>query len=214
MTTIIACEVMRNELEKIEPVHKVKFQFVSMGLHSRPEKLHAELEKLIAEENESSRIVLGFGLCGGALRNIGSEKAILTIPKVHDCIPVLLGSLESYNNYQKGKKSFYLSVGWLESEKNILSEYNRVYKQYGANKAEKVFNTMYDGYKRILYIKNSGEKNEYYRQKAVEIAGLLKLEFEEVNGNTVYIQKLVNGPWEKDFINILPGENIQEEDFN
>jgi Protein of unknown function (DUF1638) len=213
MTTIIACEVMKNEIEKIKPGHEIKFHFVSMGLHSRPEKLHNELDKLISEEKNSSRIILGFGLCGGSLKNLGSNNAVLTIPKVHDCIPVLLGSMASYKAYQKEKQTYYLSAGWLESEKNILSEFKRVNAQYGADKAKKVFKTMYNGYEKILYINSQCKKNGYYKNKSVEAAGLLNLEHEEINGDLAYIEKLVNGPWDKDFINILPGEKIREENF-
>jgi hypothetical protein len=86
---IIACEVMKEELLLIHTENKVDWHFVSMGLQTRPQKLHDELDSIletIAEDYD--RVILGFGLCGGAMRGLKTESCTLTIPRVHDCIPV------------------------------------------------------------------------------------------------------------------------------
>ena len=70
MVTIIACEVMREELLKIATHEQLEFRFVSMGLHRWPERLKEELARILAEEVPAgtTAIVFGFGLCGGRFR--------------------------------------------------------------------------------------------------------------------------------------------------
>lgn len=100
---IIACEVMKEELLAVTPATKVEFQFISMGLHIYPEKLGAELQHMLDGSKGYERVVLAFGLCGGAARNLKTVDFILTIPRVHDCIPILLGSNERLKRFGRKK---------------------------------------------------------------------------------------------------------------
>jgi hypothetical protein len=213
---IIACEVMKKELLSIMKVPDVEFEFVSMNLHLYPEKLRKELQGIIERSTGFSRIILAFGLCGGAAKGLMAKECILTIPKVHDCISIFLNS-EKLNEdvYVKKTGTFYLSCGYMNSEKSILAEHRRVEDKYGEKKALKVLSRIYEGYNRVLFIKTGCCSEKADIQKSGEVAKLLNLSHDTIKGSNTYIERIVKGPWDNNkFINISPGGILKEEDFN
>lgn len=210
---IIACEVMKEELLSVAPIDDVEFEFVSMGLHLYPEKLGRELQNIIDRSIGYSRIVLAFGLCGGALSNIQASNCILTIPKVHDCISIFLDYDDKI--FEKEKGTFYLSCGWINSEKSILAEHQRIKEKYGEKKALRILSRMYDGYKKVQFIKTGCFNEKKNLIKSKEIAELLNLTHEIVEGNNNFIEEILNGSYKGNkFINISPFDIVKEEYFN
>jgi hypothetical protein len=123
---IISCEVMKEELLIIKPKTSTEYEFVPMGFHKYPDKLRNELQSIIDRSKGFTNIILGFGLCGGAAHNLKASEIPLIIPRVHDCIPILLGSKEEYDHQrEKEKGTFYLSRGWMISQKDIITEHTK-----------------------------------------------------------------------------------------
>jgi hypothetical protein len=213
---IIACEVMKKELLSITPIIDVEYEFVSMNLHLYPEKLNKELQCIIERSTGYSRIILAFGLCGGATNGLVASHCIITIPKVHDCISIFLDSGKLNEGiYKKKIGTFYLSCGYMNSEKSILSEHTRIGDKYGEKKALKVLNRMYEGYEQILFIKTGCCSEKVDIEQSGQIAKLLNLRLDTIKGSNTFIEEIVNGPWDNNkFINISPGGILKEEDFN
>lgn len=213
---IIACEVMKEEILSIKPNLGIEYEFLPMKLHIHPEKLGKELQDRIDESMEYSRIILAFGLCGGALRNLKATNCTLTIPKVHDCISIFLdGNNENGNIFEKKLGTFYLSCGWMISEKSILSEHQRIKEKYGEKRAQRVLYRMYESYKKIMFIKTGCLKEENHINSSKEIARLLNLAHETTEGTLTFIEKIVKGPYESNkFINIKPFDIVKEEHFS
>jgi hypothetical protein len=220
-TKIIACEVMKEELLAVVPMADVEFQFISMGLHKYPDKLRAELQTLLDDSAGYPRVVLAFGLCGGAARDLKPSGFTLTIPRVHDCIPLLLGSRERFDRLSKEEKgTFYYTRGWIDGMKkangdqSILSEYKRIKEKFGELKAISVIKRMYAAYTRILYIKTGVPEDGACMRRSVEIAGLLDLRHEVTTGDPGYMGRIVNGPYDdQDFINVSPDGILDEAHF-
>ena len=215
MNAIIACEVMREELKKVRVEQPVTFHFVSMGLHRWPERLRDELHRLLAETSGVERVVLAFGLCGGAAAGLPAPGVPLTIPRVHDCIPLLLGSPEAHAQLRDEEKgTFFVSGGWLEGERTVFTEYRRVRERYGEQKARRVMATMFDAYRRLVFIHTGHPREDKHLATARELAQLLDLSFAERDGGSAWLERLVNGPWEgDDFITIQPGTVLDETAF-
>ena len=205
---------MKEEILAVESLHEAYFQFISMGLHTRPQKLHDELAGILDSSAGFERIILGFGLCGGAARGLKAKECVLTVPRVHDCIPVFLGSRKVFDELQKTTGTFYMTCGWLECGSSILSEYQRVCAKYGENKARTIYNRIYDSYRQVLFIETGHPRSADGLSKSGEVARLLGLRHRTDSGRPEYLRKLVNGPWDGDeFINISPGKAVDESFF-
>jgi hypothetical protein len=214
-TKIIACEVMKEELLSSQGDLDMEFHFVEMALHEHPEKLHAVLQDLIDQSPGYERIILTFGLCGGAINKLYAPGSVLTIPRVHDCVPLFLGSRALYDNLQKNNKgTFYMTCGNVNGNKSLMAEYERVCSKYGEDKARKIFATMFSNYNRILFIRTGTPNEENDLKKSVKTAKLLNLQHQTWQGRKDYINKLIHGPWDgDDFVNTLPGEPVREDIF-
>jgi G3E family GTPase len=212
---IIACEVMKEEILSINTSPDVDFEFVSMDFHLYPKKLGKELQNIIDRSFSYSRVILAFGLCGGASKGLKATNCALTIPRVHDCISIFLSAGEDcVCNFEKEMGTFYLSKGWMISEKSILSDHQRILEKYGPQKAFSVLKRMYEGYKKVLFIQTGCPIENETILQSKQIAKLLCVNYETIQGETAFVKKIVSGPWDNiNFINIEPMEFIAEKDF-
>jgi len=214
-THIIACDVMKEELLAVTPQQPVTLQFVSMGLHRWPDKLREELRAVLAAVAGNDRVVLAFGLCGGAVADLKAPGVPLFIPKAHDCIPLLLGSRYTHEELLREEKgTYFLSGGWLEGERTAFTEYRRVRDKYGEQKAKRVMATMFDAYRRLTFIHTGHPREADHLATGQELADLLGLEFVVLSGRDAWLRRIVNGPWDGDsFITIEPEGTVSETDF-
>jgi hypothetical protein len=212
---IIACEVMKEELLAINAAEGIDYEFVSLGLHRYPEKLNVELQKLLDASTGYSRVILAFGLCGGGAKGLKASDFTLTIPKVHDCIALLLGSTEKFEQHrQQELGTLYLTCGWLNGDKSILSEYERFREKHGEKKATNIWKRIYDSYKRVLFISTGIANQADSLQRSHSVARLLDLDHHTTAGEPGFLEKIVKGPWdEADFIHVPPGGVIEESFF-
>lgn len=213
---VIACEVMQAEIEKLMPIPERDFEFVSMDFHLYPQKLKVELQRLIDASQNYRKIILAFGLCGGAANGLISKTSELIIPRVHDCISIFMCSDTCRAcDFQSEIGTFYLSNGWMITEKSILSDYRRIYDRFGEKKARRMLEKMYDGYKKVLFIETSAEPKDEVIEQSREIAKLFEAEYQTVKGEIGFIEKIITGPWdEANFITLLPMQEISEADFS
>lgn len=197
-TKLIACEMLRPEIEALQKETEIKYDtiWIEPGLHATPQRLNVRLKEIFAELSDCDRVLMPFGDCGGALKNLKTGDFEVILPKVDDCLTLLLGSVEKRIRIAKEMPTFFLSLGWLKQEKNIIAGYQDMVNQYGKEIADMLTETMYGGYKRVALI-DTGIGNEkefkYYEKPLKEIFG-----FEEypVRGTTIYLKKLLTGPWE------------------
>ena len=130
---VIACKVFQDLFEKYLPAEKVEqVTYLDLGLHVTPVKLQAAIQSQLDSLAQPSRVLLGYGLCGNGLKDLQAGIHTLLIPKVDDCIAVLLGSYQSYQEqFQSDPATYWLYKGWLESGSNPLSEYKQYVEKYG-----------------------------------------------------------------------------------
>lgn len=212
---VIACEVMKEEMLSIKPLPDEEFEFVSMDYHLYPKKLGTEIQDIIDRSVGYDRIILAFGLCGGAANGLKATNCALTIPRVHDCISVFLSSEEGcVCDFKKEVGTFYLSCGWMITEKSILSDHKRILERFGSKKAFRVLNRMYDGYKKVLFICTGYPSQDEVIAQSKEIASLISCEHQIIEGKTSFIEKIIRGPWDDiNFINKAHLGIVTEEDF-
>ncbi len=212
---ILACSVMEKEFQQFRN-GQMDFVFLDYGLHRVPEQMgqaiQVEIEK--ASNHPYDGIVLGYGLCSNGIVGIRSKVHRLILPRVHDCISLFLGSIESYQHQTKEHPgTYYLTPGWIEKGQTPLSKYESYEKSYGKETAQWVLHEEMKHYTRIVFIDTGVYALESYRNEARRNAQFLGVTFEEVKGSPDMFRKLVCGPWEKDFLILDQNQPIEQEMF-
>jgi hypothetical protein len=215
---VIACEVMKEELTAAAAAYGPgcpDLEFVPQGLHYHPEKLNLELQNRLDAVSGYSRVVLAFGLCGGGAKSLKAGDFILTIPKVHDCISLLLGSRQRYDEArQEEPGTLYLSGGWVEGEAPVISEYGRTVARYGEKRAAGLLKRIYNAYRRVLFISTGSIREDEHVRRSIDAASLLELDFQRTEWDPGFIRRLLSGPWDDgEFISLPPFGVIDELSF-
>lgn len=212
-TRILACEVMREELLRVPARGPVRFQFLPMGLHVSPARLHAALAEALREPDDADRIVLGFGLCGNATAGLVSPRAPLLVPRVHDCLALLTGG-RGLPGGRAEKGTFYLSGGWMEGERTLASEHRRAAARFGEARALRILRTMLDPYRRFAFVRTDHPRRAEREEDARRLAQLAGLPLTAMEGEGGRLERLVNGPWAApEFVRVAPGVPVPQEAF-
>ena len=92
--TVITCEVLRLEMEKLIDGRDIGLEVVEAALHRTPRKRPQRLNEIVrkAEEGGAREIIMGYGLCSHGLNGLRCGGRSLKIAKCHDCLGLLLGS--------------------------------------------------------------------------------------------------------------------------
>jgi len=212
---VLACSVMEKEIKQFQN-GQMEFKFLDYGLHRTPENMakaiQSEIDKVSEKDYEG--IVLGYGLCSNGIVGINSKKHRLIIPRIHDCISLFLGSIESYQSQSKEYPgTYYLTPGWIEKGQTPISKYKSYAQSYGEETARWVLHEEMKHYTRIVFIDTGVYPPEPYRKMARENAEFLGVTYEEIQGSSELFKKLLRGPWDNDFLIIDKNQNVKQECF-
>lgn len=192
---VIACQVLQNALAAVLPEQLYgRIQFMAYGLHRAPARLQQALQDAVDSIERSATVVLGYGLCGRGLSGLRSGRHTLIIPRVDDCIALLLGSRRAYyREMESVPGTYFLTKGWLESGSHPLSEYQEYAARFGPEEAAWIMDQQYHNYQRLALIVHSRAELEACRPKAREVARYCRrwgLRYEEIMGEDRYIRRL------------------------
>ena len=206
-TKIIACRTLEDEILSLVS-EEMDCEFLDYGLHNTPDKLRSELQARVDQAVDYDTLLFGYGLCSNGVAGLYSDKHTFVIPRVHDCISLLLGSRKEYDQeFEKAPATYYLSRGWIKQEGDPISSFRRYCLRYGEENARWVMSEEYKNYQRVVFIETVGDHQEYitYSQG---VADFLKVKHEVVQGSLEYFAKLINGEWNKEFLVIPPGNKV------
>jgi hypothetical protein len=211
---VVACKTVIEEMRPLLP-SDVTYEVLDFGMHITPGKMQEALQQTVDKTSDDVDVItLGYGLCSMGVVGLRSEKCTLVVPRVDDCIAIFLGSTAAYR--EQGRRepgTYYLTKGWIEVGDSPFDEHKRLIERYGRERADQVMKMMLKHYTRLVYI-NTGQNNQgRHRDYARRTAEKFNLRFEEIRGSNVLIKKLIQGPWEDDFIVKAPGEAIKFSDF-
>lgn len=216
MKHLISCEVFRHELEfltsKMENAPII--HFLKQSLHDNPAALTESLQNIIdeIEENNVEEILLCYGVCGRGVSNVRSHKSVLILPKVHDCISLLLGESCS----AKHTNVFWMSAGWLEysqipflEQKNIRkTDYLNRFGEDEANYLMEMEDVWLKGYFSARLIVWDNFNNTALQEQAQYVAKEAKLPYTQCRGSSDFLQALLDGGKDERFVRIYPGHYI------
>ena len=213
-TRIIACATV---IEEMLPLlsHGMAYQVLDFGLHRNPEALKRALQDAVdASLPTVETVILGYGLCSQAVVGLQANGCRLVVPKVDDCIAIFLGSSQDYKRQARAEPgTYYLTKGWIEAGDGPFEEYDGLVERYGQEKAEWLMGKMLKNYTRLALINTGQYELERYRDYGRNTAARFGLRYEEISGSTALVEKMLNGPWDDDFVIVRPGETITYIDF-
>jgi hypothetical protein len=211
---VIACETVIEEMLPFLPAD-VPHEILDFGLHIRPAELKKALQEKIDETSANADVLLlGYGLCSMAVVGLKATTATLVIPRTDDCIAIFLGSCDAYKEQSKKEPgTYYLTKGWIEAGDTPFEEHKLLIDKYGAEKAERMTRLLLKNYKRLAFINTGVYEIERYREYTRKTAENFQLRFEEINGSSDLVKKMVFGPWDGEFVVVSPGETVTYQDF-
>ena len=157
----IACEVLARPLYQIAATspNTIDIQLVKRSLHDEPNKMRAKLQKKIdlMENRNYEAVLLGYGLCGNGTVGLQARGLPLVIPRVHDCIALLLGDPKRYmDEFEKNPGTYWYSQDFAEradhsgkfssqgpiSDEALAKQYDAFLIQYGKENADYLIETL------------------------------------------------------------------------
>ena len=224
---LIVCKVLQREAYYCAARSKntVDVCLIEQGLHNEPDKLREVLREELKNTTDIKGkqydgALLGYGLCSNGIIGLSAAVPII-VPRGHDCITLLLGSKDRYQEYFDTHKGIYwYSPGWIDTDtqpgKDRYEYHLREYtEKYGADNAQYLME-MEQGwmteYKRAAYVGWDFCDEEDYKEYTKRSAEYLKWDYDELKGDSGLMQKMMDGDWdEKEFLVVEPGKKIAED---
>ncbi len=223
----IVCKVMQREAYfcAARSPNTVDIVVMPQGLHNEPERLRGEVKKMLdrtsdIQGRQYDASLLGYGLCSNGITGLSAQIDIV-VPRGHDCMTLLLGSKERYQEYFDGHRgTYWYSTGWIEAGQQpsreryeaTLKEYE---EKYGPDNAQYLMETEQNWmaeYGWATYIDwgfcSSAKEKEYTKS----CAEFMHWQYDELQGDPSLMQRLVDGQWDDaEFLIARPGQKIDED---
>jgi len=213
---VVACKTLEKELhaamEQVECAYPV--YWIESGLHNTPARLNAALDAAMDHCSGFSHVLLAMGFCGNSIVGVSTRDSFVILPRVDDCISLLLGSMDR-RSALNAEGLYFFTEGWLRGERTILVEYQYALKKYGPKRANAAFSAMLRHYRSAALLDTGCFDVQSARAETKQIAQILNLEYCEIPATLDHIKQLLTGPWQEDrFITIPPKTQISASHLN
>lgn len=220
---VITCAVLEDEVAHFasQCENVVRIEVLPQGLHNEPNRLRADLQAAIDKvesEREIDAIVLGYGLCSRGTEGVTTSRALLVVPRAHDCITILLGSKERYAQYvAQHPGTYWYSPGWNRHHVAPGKQRYELLKakyieEYGEDNAEFLMEAeqhWFTSYDRATYVDLGVSATEEDVQFTRDCADWLQWKFDRQRGDPGLLKALLRGDWDEErFLVLEPGQSI------
>jgi len=229
---LIACEILYRECcaAVARSPNRVDVQFLPKGLHDIGQQgMRTRLAEAVqaVDESQYDAIALGYGLCSHGIMGLHARRIPLVVARAHDCITLLLGSKERYQQYFETHPGvYYKSSGWIERGEGLVQlgpgsqaerlgsnlSYEKLVARYGEDNARYLaeqLGNLTRNYTGLTYIEMGIEPDGRFELQTRREAAQRGWKFEKLHGDMALIQALVDGPWDNDrFLVVTPGQRI------
>lgn len=206
---IITCHALAPVVAELlgsdEPITEL-----DIALHLQPERLRRVLMESVAGlEREGETILLGYGLCGRALEGVCSQKSTLVLPKVDDCVGMLLGSRQRHRQVlNEHPGSYFLDPRWLDTELNIFDQITKGLDHIPQERRKQLLKVALKHYDRLVLLAGE-EPTEEAEARCRRLAQEHDMDFSRLTRELGLLDKLLHGPWDgPEFIVAPPGTPI------
>jgi hypothetical protein len=209
---IISCEVLRDEIERVNPGYAI--DFVEGALHDYPDRLRARLQERIDATPGDGPILLSCARCSNGTVGLRGGAHRLVVPAADDCIAILLGSRARHlEEHGRHPGTYYYTRGWIDYIDDPYHEYLQMIPKYGEERAAELERMILANYTRVAVIDTGTYDLDQVREYLETAAAFYGLPIEYLSGSLRYLEKLVRGPHDEEFIVVEPGEQLEESRF-
>lgn len=219
---VVGCAIFKNEIDFLKSgiTSILDYFWLPQKLHNKPLELRKLVQEEITKIDEGSEsydaIVLLYGLCSKGTIGISSKKYRVVVPRMQDCIGLLLGSNERYiKHFREKPGTYWFTKGWIETGfdpgkrskyDGVFDPYAERYKEYRKKFTEELSRYLIDewdqhwikNYTTLAFIDWGIKRADQLKKRARKSAESMGLEFEVIKGDPGLLLDLLNGAWDSD----------------
>lgn len=199
-------------------------EFLPKALHDEGgRKMRQKLQECVDAVDPAvyDAVLMGYALCGNGAAGLEARSIPVVIPRAHDCIAMLMGSVGKYNEYFESHPGvYYRSMGWLERGEDLrpftpgaASTLQALIDKYGEDNGQYLFEqlTAYQtNYTQLTYIRTGLEPDGTFESRAQAEAQRRNWSYERFEGGLGIFERLLSGDWnEEEFLVVPPGKRIE-----
>jgi hypothetical protein len=217
---LLACDVFQDEIAALAGVATAfaGTTWLEMGLHDRPDVLRQEILRAIARIEQQpaiDTIVLAYALCGNGLLDLGAQRCRLVLPRAHDCISIMLGSVPRHQAVLRAYPgTYFYSPGWIRGRRVPGPDRDAWLREKFAQRhtdADMIDDLVeadretFAHHNRAAYVDSTGDaRAETYCRRCAHHLGW---SFARLPGDATWLRDLLTGPWDDAgrFLVVPPG---------
>lgn len=180
--------------------------------HDAPRRLRCNIQKKLDAMRDADRVLMAFTTCGGAMVGLRTGDFELVIPRLDDCLSLLMGSMEQRKAVLGGGFGIFVTKEWMDHEKSAEAELTRIQETYKPERARRVIEAMYGHFDSLNVIDTGAYDIAAILPRTETLAQRLNLQHRIVQGTTAYLEQLLQGPYDPaQFIIIPPNTTVTED---
>lgn len=213
---ILACSALSYYVHAAQKKYQTEYPVIEVdrNYHDRPKLLRELLEEAIEKVPEDvDTLLIAMGACGNCWEGI-SWRGTLVIPRMDDCVTILLHQDDTWYPNLKQAGHFYQ----IDEENDhflLTNMYRKFVEKYGERRAKRICEMMFGNYTNVDVV-DTGVfdcHTEAYVAKMQKEADFIHVPLNFVKGSNYIIEKLITRKWDEQFIILQPGEKIDAQQF-
>lgn len=214
-TKILSCRTLEPEVRLAMEKCGCGFELevLQENNHDVPARLRQNIQKKLDSMEDVDRVLLAFTTCGGTMVGLQTGNYELVIPRLDDCLSLLMGSMARRKEVLEGGFGLFVTKSWLENENNTAAQLERIRSKYPEARAKKIIEVMYGNFDSFNVIDTGAYDVHTVLPRTEALARQLGLKHRIVPGTTGYLEELLQGPYDPQrFIRIPPHTTVTEAD--
>ncbi|MBR6472311.1 MAG: DUF1638 domain-containing protein [Firmicutes bacterium] len=204
---ILACSSLKDYIEEAQKKlgTEIRVVYLDRYYHRDPEEMREQIRSALADLPEDvDTVLVTMGFCGGSWEGVSCTKR-LVIPKIDDCVSLILQTGDEPISDLKTPGHFYVREKdpKRDSIKRIFENLTTDIDEETKAVYLRDWQELFSGIDIIDAGFNDTRRQEYY-DSVKEDAEWLEAELNYVRGGTHLIEKLIKGDWDEQFTVLEP----------